>query len=59
MAHSFVSQKGAKFVLIGGQPLNEPIYQHGPFVLNTKQQVYKAFSDYQNGVNGFQNADNW
>jgi redox-sensitive bicupin YhaK (pirin superfamily) len=34
--HRFTSEKGARFVLIGGQPLNEPIVQHGPFVMNTQ-----------------------
>ena len=57
--HSFTSEKGAKFVLIGGQPLNEPIQQHGPFVMNTKQELYQTFQDYQSGQNGFENADQW
>lgn len=34
--HSFASEKGAKFVLIGGFPLNEPIKQHGPFVMTNQ-----------------------
>lgn len=34
--HRFRSEKGARFVLIGGQPLGEPIAQHGPFVMNTQ-----------------------
>ena len=33
--HKFKASKHSKFVLIGGKPLNEPIVQHGPFVMNT------------------------
>ncbi|HEU0186833.1 MAG TPA: pirin-like C-terminal cupin domain-containing protein [Gallionellaceae bacterium] len=36
-------------MLIAGQPLNEPIAQHGPFVMNTEQQLHEAVEDYQNG----------
>jgi len=28
-------EAGAHFVLIGGKPVNEPVFQHGPFVMNT------------------------
>ena len=51
--HTFYSDKGAKFMLIGGSPLNEPIKQHGPFVMNTQEEIYQAIKDYQSGTNGF------
>ena len=38
-----------KVLLIGGTPLNEPIARYGPFVMNTKQEVYQAIEDYRNG----------
>jgi hypothetical protein len=47
------------FVLIGGKPLNEPIVQHGPFVMNTEAEIKQAFSDFRNGRNGFEKADTW
>ena len=47
------------FVLIAGEPLNEPIVQHGPFVMNTAEEINEAFSDFQHGRNGFEKAVNW
>jgi redox-sensitive bicupin YhaK (pirin superfamily) len=37
-------------ILVAGRPLGEPIAQHGPFVMNTAQELLAALSDYQNGV---------
>ena len=51
--------KKARFVLIGGQPLGEPVVQHGPFVMNTREEINQAFKDYQFGQNGFENAHQW
>ena len=39
-----------RVLLIAGQPLNEPIVQHGPFVMNTAQEIQQAVTDYQQGV---------
>ena len=47
------------FVLISGQPLGEPIVQHGPFVMNTQREIMQAFTDFQCGANGFENAPGW
>lgn len=47
------------FVLIAGQPLGEPVVQHGPFVMNTREEVEQAFHDYSAGENGFENARSW
>ncbi|KXZ55773.1 hypothetical protein GPECTOR_2g1323 [Gonium pectorale] len=40
---------GLKFLLIAGRPIGEPIVQHGPFVMNTQEEIYQAFADYQSG----------
>lgn len=38
-----------RFLLVAGRPINEPIVQHGPFVMNTQQEIMQAFMDYQSG----------
>ena len=39
----------AKFLLISGKPIGEPIARGGPFVMNTKKEIIQAVEDYQNG----------
>ncbi len=39
----------ARFLLLAGRPLGEPIVQHGPFVMNTREEIEQAIRDYQNG----------
>jgi quercetin 2,3-dioxygenase len=36
-------------LLIAGMPLNEPIVQYGPFVMNTREEIDKTLEDYRNG----------
>ena len=40
---------GARFLLIAGKPLEEPIVRGGPFVMNTREELQQAFADYQSG----------
>ena len=46
---SFRATAPARAVLIAGRPLNEPIAQYGPFVMNTRDELMQAVRDYQSG----------
>jgi len=39
----------ARLILVAGKPLNEPIVQYGPFVMNTQEEINQALDDYRNG----------
>ena len=39
-------------IVLGGQPIREPIAWAGPFVMNTKAEVLQAFEDFQKGKLG-------
>lgn len=41
-----------KALLLSGQPLNEPIVGHGPFVMNTVDEIRQAIVDFNNGQFG-------
>ena len=41
--------EGARAILVAGAPLKEPIAQHGPFVMNTHQELIQAVQDFQAG----------
>ena len=46
------NREGARFLLIAGQPLNEPIARMGPFVMNTQAEIRQAVNDFHNGKFG-------
>lgn len=44
------TDQSIRFLLISGQPLNEPIARYGPFVMNTQAEIEQALEDLKNGT---------
>lgn len=39
----------SRAILVAGRPLGEPVAKYGPFVMNTREELVRAFEDYQSG----------
>ncbi len=46
---TLTAKEDARLILIAGKPLNEPIVQYGPFVMNTQEEIHQALDDFRNG----------
>jgi quercetin 2,3-dioxygenase len=40
-------------LVLSGEPINEPVYPYGPFLMNSKEEILQAYEDYNSGVFGF------
>lgn len=47
------AQEDSIILIISGMPLDEPIYAHGPFVMNSREEIMQAFEDYNMGRFGY------
>ncbi len=43
------AQAGADFVVLAGEPIDEPVYGYGPFVMNTEEEIRQAIHDMRSG----------
>ncbi|KAF5365736.1 hypothetical protein D9758_003291 [Tetrapyrgos nigripes] len=53
------TEDDTEFILVSGEPLDQTVFQYGPFVMTTKEEIQKTLLDYQFGRNGFEKAHTW
>ncbi|KAH8117550.1 pirin domain-containing protein [Phellopilus nigrolimitatus] len=53
------TEDNTEFILIAGEPLDQKVFQYGPFVMTSPEEVQKTLMDYQFAKNGFEKAHSW
>ncbi|KAL4074479.1 RmlC-like cupin domain-containing protein [Scleroderma yunnanense] len=53
------AQDDTQFAVIAGAPLDQTVFQYGPFVMTTRDEIQQTLLDYQFGRNGFEKAHTW
>ena len=46
---SILGSAGSQCIIVGGRPINEPVVQYGPFVMNTEEEIRQAVDDFRQG----------
>jgi len=46
------AQQESEFLVLGGEPLNEPVFSYGPFVMNNEEQIRECIKNYRSGKMG-------
>jgi len=44
------TERAMRLILVAARPLDEPVARYGPFVMNTREEIHRAFEDYQKGT---------
>lgn len=47
------------FIVVMGEPLNQPVAKYGPFVMSSRDELRQAFDDFREGKNGFEDNRGW